>query len=95
MTDRQQSLDILNATHIFPSPVMVKVIGENHDTFVARVVSAVRDEMAAESDPPYTIREARNGRHISITLEPHMSDAEQVLAVYDRLRTLPGVLMLM
>lgn len=95
MTDRQQSLDILNATHTFPSPVMFKVIGENNETFVARVVAAVRDELVAVEDPPYTTREARNGRHISITLEPQMSDAEQVLAVYDRLRTLPGVLMLM
>ena len=95
MTDRQQSLDILNATHAFPAPVMFKVIGENNETFVARVVAAVREELIAVEDPPYTTRAARNGRHISITLEPHMSDAEQVLAVYDRLRTLPGVLMLM
>lgn len=95
MSDRQQSLDILNATHAFPAPVMFKVIGENHETFVARVVAAVREELAASEDPPYSMREARNGRHVSITLEPHLADAEQVLAVYDRLKALPGVLMLM
>lgn len=95
MADRQQSLDLLNQLHEFPAPVMIKVIGANHPTFVARVVAAVRIEIAADEDPPHSTRATPGGRHVSVTLEPLLRDAEQVLAVYERLRKIDGVVMLM
>jgi len=95
VTDRQRSLDLLNELHEFPTPMMIKVIGANHPTFVARVVAAVRMELLAAEDPPYSIRQTPNGRHVAITLEPLLRDAEQVLAVYACLRNIEGVVMLM
>lgn len=95
MSDRQQSLDLLNQMHQFPTAMMIKVIGANHPTFVARVVAAVRVEIVLEMDPPYSVRETPNGRHVAITLEPTLRDAEQVLAVYEVLRKVEGVVMLM
>jgi putative lipoic acid-binding regulatory protein len=73
---------------------MFKVIGRSDDGFIDRTVTAVREEMLAETDPPYTVRRTPGGRHVSVTLEFHVQSAYQVLAVYRRLRTLAGLVML-
>jgi hypothetical protein len=59
------------------------------------VVAAVRDELADLADPPYRLRQATGGRHISITLEPQIQTARQVLAVYRRIRATAGVVMML
>jgi putative lipoic acid-binding regulatory protein len=51
--------------------------------------------MSFEDPPEYSLREARGGRHIAITIEPLLERAEQVLAIYDRLKVLEGIVMLM
>ncbi len=98
----QQRIDLLNQTHQFPTRVTIKVIGENRTTFVDEVVALVRVVVISalptredNDEPPYSIREARGGRHIAITLEPHFSAAEQVLALYAQLRDVQGVVMLL
>jgi len=91
----QQRLDLLNQTHAFPTRVMFKVIGENRASFVEEVVSLVRRESSADETPPYSTREARGGRHIAITLEPQLNDAERVLSIYARLKVIPGVVLLL
>lgn len=95
MSDRQQSLDLLNSIHAFPGQVPIKVIGANAPEFVLRVVAAVRIEIRAAEDPPYSTRHTPQGRHVAITLEPHFESAEQVLAVYECLRAVEGIVMLM
>jgi len=62
---------------------------------VARVVAAVREELTADADPPYRVREAAGGRHVAVTLEPTVQTAPQVLAVYARLRRIDGLVMLL
>lgn len=59
------------------------------------IAAESRDLRAQLDEPPYSIREARGGRHIAITLEPHFSAAEQVLALYAQLRDVQGVVMLL
>src|SRR5262245_2234006 len=86
--------ELLEKTHDFPCPYMFKVIGKADDGFVARVVGAVREELAGGIDPPYHLREAVGGRHVSVTLEPTVWNAEQVLAIYRRLGALSGIVML-
>lgn len=93
--DRQRSLDLLNQTHSFPTRVMIKVIGVNENSLVASVIEVVRLESSDDEIPPHQIREAKGGRHISITLEPQLTSAECVLEIYARLQSLDGVLMLM
>jgi putative lipoic acid-binding regulatory protein len=95
VADRQESLELLRQTHDFPTQVMFKVIGENEPGFVARVVATVRDAIHGDEDPPFRTRETPQGRHISVTVEPHLTAAEQVLLVYARLRTVRGVVMLL
>ena len=92
---RQRSIDLLNATHSFPCPVMVKVIGKNDESFIEAVVSTVRDQLSLAFDPPITKREARGGRHVSVTIEPTFDDADQVLGLYEKIRFIDGVVMVM
>ena len=50
------SIELLENTHTFPGPYMFKVIGRVENGFAARVVAAVREELAAEFDPPFRTR---------------------------------------
>lgn len=91
----QPAIELLESTHSFPGPYMFKVIGRNEDEFVARVLAAARAELVADADLPYTLRETTGGRHISVTLEPTVQTVHQVLAIYQRLRVLVGLVMLL
>ncbi len=93
--DRAQTIELLNATHEFPCAYELKVIGVAADGFVARVVLAMREEIAGGMDPPYRLRRTPGGRHVSITLEPTLESAEQVLGIYDRIRAVDGVVLTM
>jgi putative lipoic acid-binding regulatory protein len=92
--DSPGAIELLQANHSFPGPYLFKVIGRQERGFVARVVAAVREEMAEPVDPPYKVRETAGGRHVSVTLEPVMQTAEQVLAVYRRIRSVAGIVVL-
>ncbi len=89
------SIELLESVHRFPGPYIFKVIGKSDNGFVARVVAAVRDELAHPADPPYRIRVARGGRHIAVTLEPVVQTGAQVLAVYRRIRKMAGLVLLL
>ena len=93
MTDLP-AIALLESTHSFPGPYLFKVIGRAERGFVARTVAAVRDELAAEVDPPYRLRESAGGRHIAVSLQPTVQTAQQVLAIYRRLRLVVGLVML-
>jgi putative lipoic acid-binding regulatory protein len=88
------AIELLESTHQFPGPYLFKVIGRADNGFVARAVAAVREELAEEVDPPFSVREAVGGRHVSVSLTPTVQTARQVLAIYRRMRTLPGLVIL-
>ena len=88
------SVELLEQTHSFPGPYMFKVIGRAEDGFVARVVAAVREELAQNTDPPYRLQSTASGRHVSVTVEPTVDTGEQVLAVYRRVRQTAGLVVL-
>lgn len=88
------ALELLESTHQFPGPYLFKVIGRVENGFVARIVAAVRDELAIEIDPPYRVRETAGGRHVSVSLEPTVQTAAEVLAVYRRIQGAEGLVVL-
>jgi len=88
------TVELLEKMHEFPCPYLFKIIGKADPEFLARVIAVVREELAVESDPPFRVREAVGGRHVSITLEPVVRSAHQVLAIYRRLGVLDGVVMM-
>ena len=89
------AIELLEATHLFPGKFMFKVIGRADQGFAARVVAAVRDELAETIDPPFRLRHTAGGRHVAVTLEPTVQTVHQVLAVYRRIRRIPGLVMMM
>lgn len=95
MTDHQQALDLLNATHDFPTAVMLKVIGRNENGFTQQVLSAVQLCLELEAVPPHQTREAAGGRHVAVTLEPWFETAEQVLDAYASVREIEEVVLLL
>jgi len=88
------AIELLEATHQFPCEYMFKAIGKVNDGFEARVVAAVREALGHEKDPPYRLRESVGGRHIAVTVEPIVQSAHEVLAVYRRLKSVVGLVIL-
>jgi putative lipoic acid-binding regulatory protein len=88
------SVELLESTHEFPGPFTFKAIGQAEGGFVVRVVAAVRQELEIEIDPPYSTKQTRGGRHVSVTLEPEVESAWQVLAIYGRIQETAGLVML-
>jgi putative lipoic acid-binding regulatory protein len=87
------AIELLESTHTFPGVYVFKVIGRTEGGFAARVVAATREALEWDEDPPFRVREAAGGRHVAVTLEPHLATADQVLAVYRRLRDTDGLVM--
>lgn len=88
------TIDLLEKTHAFPCPYLFKIVGKAEAGFLAQVIAIVRDVLLSETDPPYRLREAVGGRHVSVTVEPVVQSADQVLAIYRRLSGLDGVVMM-
>jgi putative lipoic acid-binding regulatory protein len=87
------SVDLLEQTHQFPCAYMFKAIGEDDHTFSGRVVAAVRHEITDDHEPAIRIRKTASGRHVCVTIEPFVADAQQVLSIYERIYALDGLVM--
>lgn len=72
---------------------MFKVIGEDDHTFAGRVIAAIREDLPVDHEPAVRFRKTASGRHICVTIEPEVADAQQVLAIYERIYTLDGLVM--
>ena len=92
--DELPAIELLEANHTFPGTYTFKAIGQVENGFVARVVAAVRDELGDAVDPPFRVREAVGGRHVSVTVEPTVQSAQEVLKIYRRIRTMAGLVIL-
>ncbi|MFO1020258.1 MAG: DUF493 domain-containing protein [Planctomycetales bacterium] len=88
-------LELLESTHSFPGVYTFKAIGKVEEGFVARVLAAVRDALEMRTDCPFREHHTPNGRYVSVTLEPELQKAEQVLQVYEKLKDVPGLVMFM
>ncbi len=95
LEDRERAIRLLEATHTFPCPYLIKVIGRSDDTFVQRVMEALHSVQQSDCTPPCRTRQTPNGRHIAVTLEPTVASAEEVLEIYRCVRQVDGVVMMM
>lgn len=92
--DNRPSLELLESTHTFPGPYRMKAIGAAENDFTGRVLAAVLLELAAESDLEHTERATPGGRHVALTLNLTVQNAEQVRAIYARVQEVEGLTML-
>lgn len=89
------SRELLEATHTFPGQYTFKAIGAADDHFVGRVVAAVRCQLGEEIEPSFSTRSTSGGRHVCVTIEPSVADADEVLLIYANLREVEGLVLLL
>jgi putative lipoic acid-binding regulatory protein len=89
------AIELLESTHRFPCPYTFKVIGRAEGNFVGRVVQSVRSELPPDIEPPFSSRRTAGGRHVSVTIEPTLDSAPQVLDIYRSLAELEGLVLLL
>jgi uncharacterized protein len=93
--DHRPSVELLESTHLFPGVYKIKAIGQADDDFETRVVEAVYSQLPARSDLDYSVRTTPGGRHVALTLDISVQNAEQVRAIYAEIRALRGLRLLL
>ena len=74
---------VLDDTVQFPSQFVIKIIGENDASFVQDILQAVSVATGIdESKLGHSTKPSTNGKHISITINPWFTSANQVYAAY-------------
>lgn len=93
--DQPPPLDLLESGHTFPGTYQIKAIGRVADDFANRATEALRAEIG--SGPPLQIRSRTtpDGRHVSLTFDIFVQSAEEVHAIYARIRGVTGLVMLL
>jgi hypothetical protein len=93
--DHRPSVELLESIHSFPGVFQIKAIGVNENDFVARVLTAVQEEVATPSEIDHTLRETPDGKHVSLTLDVTVQSAEQVRAIWDKVHKVEGLKLLL
>jgi len=93
--DHRPSIELLESTHAFPGVYRIKAIGRAEADFSARVIAAATRHLAAVSDIDHSIRATRGGRHVSVTLDISVSNADQIRAIYAEIHQLEGLTLLL
>ena len=93
--DARPSAELLDSAHSFPGVYKLKAIGRNADDFEARLLVVVREVLDAPSDLDSSVRTTEGGRHIAVTLNVHVRNAEQVRTLYEKIHGVEGLLFLL
>jgi len=93
--DHRPSLELLESNHEFPGVYQIKAIGSVDGGFEARVLEAVRAELASPSDLDSSARTTPGGRHVALTMHVTVQTAEQVREIYGRIQAVEGLHMLL
>jgi putative lipoic acid-binding regulatory protein len=92
--DHRPSVELLESIHLFPGVYKIKAIGVAADDFETRVVEAVYSHLPARSDLDYSVRTTPGGRHVALTLDITVQNAEQVRTIYSEIRDVKGLTLL-
>jgi putative lipoic acid-binding regulatory protein len=95
MAGHLPSIELLESIHKFPCVFTFKAIGLSTDCFVGRVLFAVKQELNEDAEPSFSSRVTAGGKHTSVTVEPMVASAEQVIAIYHRIHGVDGIVMMM
>lgn len=92
---REESIRLLEQFHDFPGPYMFKVIAWGSEDLPAEVrrraegvVGPIMEENSVRTRP------SSGGKYMSVTVETELASAEQVLAVYEALKEVEGLVAL-
>jgi putative lipoic acid-binding regulatory protein len=91
--DRQRSIDLLNANHVFPGDYPVSVIALNAEPVATALAAAAsQGQPGPLSGEAHQVRPSANGKYVSHRFTLRVQDAEAVLDLYARLRAIDGVI---
>ena len=88
-------IERLEEAHKFPGPYTLKVIGAQTDGFLDLILATVQGELRLEETPEHRLKRTPNGRHMSVTVEMQVENAQQVASLYTRLQSMDEVRFLM
>lgn len=82
------SVDLLNSTHQFPCVYTFKAIGLTSENFAVTALAAAGESKTSSE------RTTPDGKHVAVTIEVNAKSAEQVVAIYERLLKVTGLVIL-
>src|SRR5262245_54146360 len=90
---RRRAIELLEASHVFPGTFSLSVIARSDEIVEAAVLAAA----AVGLDGPLAVdaherRPSEHGKYVSHRLQVPVASAEDVLALYARLRAVDGVI---
>ena len=90
--ERDRLLALLEANHRFPGPFFLAVIAVNEEEVAVAVRAAVQEILDdIPDDSAWEARASSGGRYLSHRVTVTVESAAEVLALFARLRTVPGV----
>ena len=95
MNDDFNTHELLHGTHDFPCSYLFKAIGKDEVDFVPQVLAAVRSVVGEQMEPPFNLRRSANKKHVSVSIEPTVEGPAQVVAIYENLKVIDGLVMLL
>ncbi len=87
--------DLLNSTHRFPCQFLFKVIGVSRDELETEVLLAIREVIGPDQVCEISVKVTPGGRHQAISSKPWVADADVVLEIYESLRQIEGIVMVL
>lgn len=73
----------------------MKVIGEAHPDFQARVVAVLLKHVDAVDEDGFDLQKSRNGRFLSLRFRLRVESVEHIKALFEDLKSLPGIQMVL
>ena len=90
--ERDRLLALLEANHRFPGPFFLAVIAVNEDAVGIAIRAAVHEILDdIPDDSAWETRASSGGRYLSHRATVTVASAAEVLALFARLRAVPGV----
>jgi putative lipoic acid-binding regulatory protein len=94
--ERERAIALLEATHQFPVLYHLSVITLSSDEVLSRVREALQEGLGQPlGDHGYETVPSRGGKYASHRFKVPCRRAEDVLAIYERLRQVDGVVTVM
>ena len=94
MNNTEESMRLLEEYHEFPGSYTFKIIGPNYPEWFNQIKAAAESVLGDIGDSLKPSASSKNMRYMSLSLEVHVKSSAQVLEVYDVLKKVPDVKML-
>jgi len=91
----EYTLDLLESTHSFPCTYTFKAICISSDSFAEEMMEIICRELSLEKTPPHGIRMTAARRHMCVSITPPVQSANQIIDVYQKIKQLEGLVMLL